>query len=640
LLLWCGFLSLSGMPGRTIHRRAHARRRDALPADVRHWREWVIPLVLLGLTVVVLGSVCSNQFVTWDDYENVVKNPYLNPPTAQSLLRFWAGPYLMMYIPLTYSVWDVLAAMAQVDPPNPSGIWLTPEVFHVANLLVHLIAVMAAYALLKRLTRRPWAAFAGALLFAIHPVQVEPVAWVTGMKDVLCGALSMIALWQYVRFAGGGGVESSSSPNPRAQLHYAAATAAFVLALLSKPSAVTVPLMAILIDRFLLRRYLRDIAKSIAPWLVLSAGCAIAATIFQSPGVASDPGPLWARPLLAADALAFYLYKAIFPVWLAVQYYHSPRVVMEHHWLYFTWIAPVALAVLAWIYRKRAPWLMVAGGLMLAGVLPVLGLVPFQFERLSLVADRFLYVAMLGPALALAFVLASATARPGKVAAAVCALWLLALGIDSNLQTRYWRDTSALFHHELAVNPRSAVAYTALSERALAANQPRQAEDFARQSIRLNRNQWEAWLALASASDAQRKFPQALDACRQAFAIDPDNPLVLNDLASQLARRGELTEAAALCRRCIAIDPTSSKAHFTLAILLGQQRNFPEALKEARAAVNLAPMDPAAQSLLASLLVHVGQRQEAFEHYSAALRIDPNFPLARRGIVGLGQRAP
>ena len=628
------------MPGRTIHRPAHARRGDALPADAWRWPDWVIALALLGLTVAVLGSVCGNQFVTWDDYENVVKNPYLNPPTAQSLLRFWAGPYLMMYIPLTYGVWHVLAAMARVDPPNPSGIWLAPEVFHVANLLVHLIAVMAAYALLRQLTRRPWAAFAGALLFAIHPVQVEPVAWVTGMKDVLCGALSMIALWQYVLFAGRGSVESSSSPDSRVRrLHYAAATAAFVLALLAKPSAVTVPLMAILIDRLLLRRQWRDIAKSIAPWLVLSAACAIAATIFQSPGVVSDPGPLWARPLLAADALAFYLYKIVFPVGLAVQYHHSPQVVLEHHWLYFTWIAPLALAVLAWIYRKRAPWLMVAGGVMLAGVLPVLGLVPFQFERLSLVADRFLYVAMLGPALALAFFFASATARPGKVAMTVCTLWLIALGIGSNLQIRYWRDTSALFHHELAVNPRSAVAYTALSERALASNEPRQAEDFARRSISLNRNQWEAWLALASASDAQSKYPQALDACRQAFAIDPDNPVVLNDLASQLARRGELTEAVALCRRCIGIDPMSSKAHFTLAILLGQQRNFPEALKEARAAVNLAPMDPAAQSLLASLLVHVGQRQEAFEHYSAALRIDPNFALARRGMVGLGQRA-
>src|SRR5215469_5436409 len=155
--------------------------------------------------------------------------------------------------------------------PDANGIWLNPYLFHTANLLVHVLAALAAYALLRRLTRSAWAACAGALLFALHPVQVEPVAWVAGMKDLLCGMFSLVALWQYVAFAQG---DDKVTAKTR-RWHYAAATVAFSLALLSKPAAMSLPVAAAAIDRWIVGRSWRQIAGAAGPWLVMAIPIAV-----------------------------------------------------------------------------------------------------------------------------------------------------------------------------------------------------------------------------------------------------------------------------------------------------------------------------------------------------------------------------
>ena len=348
--------------------------------------------------------------------------------------------------------------MARTDTPDQQGIWLNPYLFHAANLGVHMIAAVATYFLLRRLVGKPWAACVGALLFALHPVQVEPVAWVAGMKDVLCGALSIIALWQYVVFAQtDAGIEGSRR---RTRIHYALATIAYVLAMLSKPSAISLPLVALIIDLGLLKRSWREMILSLAPWIVLAVTIAIVAKVAQPVTTAYEAGKLWLRPLLAADALAFYAHKLVFPVRLAVQYHHSPQVVIGDRQIYFMWIVPLVIVAVAWFYRRKAPWLLVGAAIMVAATLPVLGLIPFQFERYSLVADHYLYVAMLGPAIILAFALTKFSVR--RTGVIVIATIFVALGVRSTFQAFHWQSTEFLFRHELTVNPQSAVAYNSL----------------------------------------------------------------------------------------------------------------------------------------------------------------------------------
>lgn len=616
-----------------------AARAPAAEASPRR-RGWLWPGILVVATLLVFWHVCGSDFTTWDDYENVARNPRLNPATLDGVLYFWAHPHMAIYIPLTYTLWGAVASFARLPQPDASGIWLNPWLFHSTNLLVHLLAVCFAYLLLNALTGESWAAAIGALVFAVHPVQVESVAWVAGLKDVLCGAMSLAALWQYVLFARPA-TPAAAPPSPTARKwHYGLATGFFILALLAKPSGMVVPLAALVIDRFLFRRAWRRVGAALAPWAAMALVCAVAAKFAQPVPVSPDAGRVWARPLLGAAAVAFYLFKLVWPAKLAVQYHASPAVLLAGRWIWFAWLAPAALAVLVLSVRRRTPWPAVAAGLFLVPILPVLGLVPFQFERLSLTADHYLYFAMIGPALAVAAGLASL--RRARVAGAViCTACLVALGVRSYLQTLHWQDTKTLFEHELAVNPDSEVAYNQLAGQAIADGDLARAEEFALQSIRLEPNREEAYITLGAALARQHRPKEAMAAYRRAIELNPQNPVALRQLASLLAQNGQVDEAIPLIRNAIALDSLSPSAHRDLGLMLATKGRLPEAISESQIAVGLDPSDSEAQTNLGVLLAASGRVQEGIVHLQEALRLDPQSSKARLALQSFsGPRPP
>jgi tetratricopeptide (TPR) repeat protein len=556
----------------------------------------------------------------------------LNPVTLRNLLHLWANPYESEYIPLSYTVWGGLALIARVSP-DPQGITLNPYVFHCANLVVHLAAVLVAFQLLWRLTGRRWPAAAGALLFALHPIQVESVAWVTGLKDVLCGLLSLFALWQYLLFAPPAGDQAPLRTNRMRAAHYGIATLAFILALLAKPSAVTIPLLAWLLDRLFLRRNWRQSAKALAPWLGLSIAFSVAALAAHSVEVPADGGRTWARPLLAGAALAFYLYKVVWPFRFAVIYHYSPQLLLAGHWIWFAWMVPIAITIFLWIHRKRWPWLVAGAAWSLVATLPVLGLTPFQFQEHSLVADRYFYVAMIGPALVLSYALAAA--RHKTIPAVLATACLLALGIRSYLQTAHWHDTVTLFTHELTVNPASAEAYDSLGVQAMVRREPQLAEHLARESIRLQPRQNDAYVTLAAALVGQGRTQDAIPLLLFVYDHDPDDPSVLTELGSLLAAQAstdprKLAEAARLCRRALEVDPLNGAAHDNLATILARQSYFQKALREAQRSVQINPGDAHAQTTLARILEHEHQHDLAIQHAMQAVQLDPGNVLARQ----------
>lgn len=594
---------------------ANSSRTEARRTEATRLAAWLAPLVLLVTTVAVLWPVCTHEFLDWDDYENVAQNPDLNPLTVHSLLQFWQKPYQELYVPVTYSFWALLSLGARLNTPDAdTGIPFDPYVFHSANLLVHLVTVLIAYLLLKALCGRRWPALGGAMLFAIHPLQVEPVAWVTGMKDLLCGMFSLLALWQYVLFA---------RPKPEQpegkihrNLHYAVGTAAFVLALLSKPSAVTIPLAAAALDYFLLRRRWRQIALALVPWCALSLAGAFVAHFGQT-APAVDPG-FWSRPVLAAYALCDYVWKFVFPLRLGV-FYQTPREILSTHWAFFAVLLPLVACVALWIVRRRAPWLVAAAIIFAAGLLPVLGLVPFEFERYSLVADRYVYVSMLGPALALTFALMF---KPGaRIIASVCVIWLVLLAWRANQQTDVWRDAVTLFQHETEVNPASDVAYAKLAIEADHAGHTDQAIRLAKKSISQQQNQAAAYVTLGSILLRQGRNDEAQAMFEDACQAVPPDPLAMVDLAGLLAQKGELTRAADLCRRALAIDPDAAITHTDMAMVLANQHHYAEALEHARTAVRLEPSNPQMHLTLASLLRDTHQPEAAEHEFQIAAQL-------------------
>jgi tetratricopeptide (TPR) repeat protein len=327
----------------------------------------------------------------------------------------------------------------------------------------------------------------------------------------------------------------------------------------------------------------------------------------------ADGGRLWSRPLLAGAAVAFDLYKLVAPISLAVQYHYSPQALLAGRWIFYAWTIPAAIAVVLWLVRKRARWLLVAAALFVIPTLPVLGLVPFQFERLSLTADHYLYVSMIGPALALAFGLSLLPRKWLKLAMGISYAGLALLAVRSYVQTGYWQNTQTLFEHELAVNPYSEVAYNNLATLALEQNRPESpkiAEQLARASIRADPNQAEAYVTLGNAMVRQQRELEAFAPYRTAIQNDPNAYPALTSLSALLAQSKQFPEAMRLCARAIQIEPTYEKAHLNMAVMLANQNRLGEAVKEASIAVQLNPADAQAQRTLGLLLKAVARTRQ------------------------------
>jgi tetratricopeptide (TPR) repeat protein len=573
------------------------------------------------VTFVVFWQVHSYEFELWDDGLHVFENPYFQSLTFNNILAFWREPYAELYIPLTYTLWALVAAASWGRTANSTaGAPLDPRFFHTLNLLVHLLTVLVVWRIVRRLlnhtmpegqrtatrpalTRVEWAACGGALLFAVHPLQVEAVAWVTGFKDVLCGFLSCVAIWQYLRYASGGVEAAPSGKSSRLKVqrslgHYWLATGVFVLALLAKPTAVVVPAVAWVLDVWGWPQTWRHRRPALLAWLGLAVLWGLFTSLkVQPPASGAFLPPLWARPLIAGDTVSFYLYKLGVPVWLGPDYGRSPEWLLAQSWWWLTGLVPWGLAGWLWYKRTWVPWLAAAAGVLVAGLLPVLGLVPFAFQAYSTVADRYMYIAMLGPALALAWGLTQVRRRWLAVG---CVVVLGALGIGSMWQTRYWHDSVSLFEHALTVNPRSSVAHN----------------------------------TLGMVQAAQNRLAEATHYYTEALRLWPRNTQAYNNLGNALSRQGKTQEAIEQYTEALRFKPNSAQAHNNLGAVLADQGRVAEAISHYTAALRLQPRYVNAHLNLGVILAKQGRFAEAKQHFSEVLRLDPNHATARRFLAG------
>ena len=603
-------------------------------------RHWVCAVALIVITLGVFGQVWNHSFL-WDDDIHITENPYLNPVTLPKLLRFWQEPYEHLYIPLTYTVWGGLAVLSEGPARGQSGLRLNPAPFHVVNLALHVLNVLIVFAILRLLCANDWAACGGALLFALHPLQVEPVAWVSGLKDLLSGFFSLLALWQYLVYAAAKSALSASSAGParrsaqsnsasgHPKLHYALALGAFVLALLAKPSAVAVPLIAWALDRWVLGRSGRQSLVGLSNWLVLAA-CFIVITQWAQPAAGTKfPTALWARPLVASDTLFFYLVKLVLPMDLGPDYGRSPEWVLQQYWIYLTWIFPLGLGVIIWYWRQRWPVLVAAAAVFGLAILPVSGLSLFDFQRISTVADRYVYLAMLGPALALAWFIK--TRQSFRVGVSVAVI-LTVLGVASAVQALYWRDPRTLFTHAVKINPRSWMAYNNLGNALTMEGELDAAMGHFRRALEIDPAYARAYNNLGLALFKGGRIDEAMGNYRQALEIDPNYAKAHNNLAIVLTVRGDVEGAISHLRRALEVNPSYSDAHFNLGNVLARTGDLEAAMEQFRRVVEIDPANAKAYNNLGLALAMGGRTDQAIDNYRQALEIDPNYANAHNNL--------
>jgi len=555
-----------------------------------------IGLLLALLTVLVYLPVRHAGIVIFDD-PIYVGDPHVRAGLSLAGVK-WAFTtwHASNWHPLTWlsHMLDASLFGTDVGKQHLMNVW-----FHAANAVV-------LFLLLMRLTEKMWAAAFVAALFAVHPLHVESVAWLSERKDVLSTFFGLLALLVYVRYA-----EESKGQGPRSKVWYAGALVLFALSLMAKPMLVTMPFVMLLLDVWPLRRIqileiggvdsptrnTQNGKQSVIPLLVeklpffaLTIASSVVTFLAQrSEAVVSlEQRPFGLRVANAVVSYAEYLGKTVWPAKLAVIYplpAHIPA------WqVAIAAVVLIFISLLAWGARKNAPYLLVGWLWFLGTLVPVIGLVQVGGQAL---ADRYTYVPLIGVFIAVAYGADYLMARfriPQLVASAAAGVVLVASMVVTEFQLQFWQDSQKLFAHAIAVTKNNAIAH----------------------------------INLGVALEQQDRKPEALAEYRKAIDIEPDRFQARNNVANLLASMGLRDEAYREYQEALRLNPGAAVTHINLATLLVEMGRFDDAMKEYKKATKLEADDPRPHYLMGKACLRHGQSAEAVKHFRDALQRDPN----------------
>jgi hypothetical protein len=505
-----------------------------LPGDRPRLSAWLAFAILLAAVLVVFGRTVAYDFILLDDGLLIYANPHVVGPFPQCLATAWQGTHRHLYIPLVYNVWAILAQFTGGSEWS-LGARVNPMVYHLANVLVHGLNACLVYLVLRRLVEKPWPALAGALLWAIHPLQVEPVAWATGMKDLLSATFALAAMLCYLaaarRDAGG------SFPRGGALGWWLGAALCLAAASLAKPAVVTVPLAILVLDAFVLKRGWKVAFAWSLPLLLAVAPAVMATTVGQGLVMRASL-PLLQRPVIAGFSFFHYLAKIFLPYGLVLDSGLPPQVVLDSTACRMCAALGGATLLVVLVVRPLRRWAGAPLLVMLLLLLPVLGFVGFLFQNFSVVSDRYMYLAMLGPALGVAWLLQSAKLASPRGVAVVAVLVIL--GVVSSLQVSAWQDSQTVCEHTLKYNPRSALSLTDLA--LLEINSASQHDQRARSLAREGRLD----LATQEHDEAFAQRAQAIKELHKALTYEPEFVPAWERLIYALEAQDRLDELGAV----------------------------------------------------------------------------------------------
>ncbi len=519
-------------------------------------KERIRQILWLSLVVAALYlPTLSFEFVNYDDPINIEQNPFFNPLTPANVGRLWGNTHLDLYIPLTYSVWALLAVVGYrgvhtLPGTSETYLSLNPTAFHVTNLLLFLGSVWLVFFILLRLLgsllekegiareRIAWGAFAGAMLFALHPVQVESVAWVTSMKGTLSGIFCLAAFYCYLK-----NTAPVSAPTPLAPSNRFGRVGLllFGLAILSKPTAVILPLWLFTVDYFIFKKPFLPTIKRLSGWIAIASLGGIVANHFYR-------GPVFAnlnygeRAAISLDTLSFYLGKLFFPTNLSIEYGHLPQEVIKSPLIFLTALIPLGVAFLLFLhFRKTGKAYGVVGALLFAiNLIPVLGFKSHEMQSVTNACDRYLLLSLLGPSLVCGYFYSRFASRRG-VTWAFLAVAIVFFSM-SLAQTKIWQNSFTLYNHALKLQPQSPRCLKNLAAAYDEKGDYESASVFYRRAIELNPRA-EDLNRLGVVHLYRHRPTEATEAFRQAFLRDPQDPRFAYNLSVALSLQGNFAES-------------------------------------------------------------------------------------------------
>jgi len=495
-------------------------RKSSLPAYA----------LIVAATLIVYASVASHPFITLDDPDYVVRNDMVRKGlTGEGIGWAFTTYQASNWHPLTWISHMIDVSLFDARP----GAHL------LMNALLHALAAAALFAALHALTGQRGRSLAVALLFALHPLAIESAAWISERKNVLCALFWFLALWKYAHHA-----------RSRRTRDYVLVAFFFALSLLAKPMAVTFPAVLLLIDYWPLGRI--RLAEKIPLFALSAIDSALTIRAQQNAIETLHALPFAVRVENAFVSYVRYLGKTFWPRDLAVFYpYHDPSAA-------FALLAAallIAITAAVFVLRKRRPFLLTGWLWFLGTLVPMIGIVQVGEQS---IANRYMYVAIVGLALALVWLVAELTQRlPQRrvvqpaIAGVLCAI----LAIRTFVELRYWRSSKELFSHAIAVAGPSELSHNNLGMAYLEEGDVARGEAEFRESVAINPDGLDARVNLANALARQDRGEETIAAYQAVLAIDPSLPDIHNNLGVALARQGRMSEAMPHFYEALRIDP-------------------------------------------------------------------------------------
>jgi protein O-mannosyl-transferase len=536
---------------------------------------WLGAATLAALTIFVYRPAWHGGFV-WDDDRYVIHNHLLIAPDG--LRRIWFSLEApSQYFPLTYTVLRVERSLWDL---HPSG-------YHWVNILLHLANAFLVWGLLARL-KIP-GAWLASVIFALHPIQVESVAWISELKNVLMGFFFLLTLWTWFEYV--------DARHQRRRILYVAALAFYLLALSAKATACTLPAALLLILWLKKKPIGRRALLEITPFVVLALGIGLVTVWWekyhQGTRMLVSLGPL-ERLLIASRAVWFYLGKIFWPAKLTFiypQWQIDPTSPVAYLWL----IAAIALVVAIYCARRLFGRSVEVAALFFVTTLgPLLGFVMLYTFRYTFVADHYQYLASIGP-IALASAGLVTLSRSNKalqrlLGAASFAI-LICLGLLTWRQSATYHDAERLWRKTIAQNPGCWMAYNNLGVLEFQKDKIDDAIDNYERSLRLHSDYPEARYNLGSALLQKGKIEEAIKQCEKALELQPNDPDAHVVLGNAFMAKQDIDRAIGQYEQALTLRPEDSNAHYNLGIALQGKGETERAAREYEKAREFEPRD-------------------------------------------------
>jgi tetratricopeptide (TPR) repeat protein len=575
---------------------------------------------LAALTVLVYRPTFHHAFVNYDDQTYVYQNRHVQEGLSAAGVR-WA------FTTFECDNWHPLTWLSlQLDATLYGG--MNAGGFHVTNVILHVANTLLLFGVLAGMTGAVWRSAVVAALFALHPLHVESVAWVSERKDVLSTLFGMLTLAAYLGYVRRPGVG-----------RYLLVVLALALSLMSKPMLVTLPCVLLLLDYWPLRRWRpgpvaapepgtpavplgRLVLEKVPLFALVLASCAVTCFAQTKALAPITMFPLGVRVANALLAYVEYLGKMLWPLHLAVYYPHPGSEVSAVQAVGAgLFLAVVTLLVL--VPGRRWPYLAVGWLWYLGTLVPVIGLVQVGNQAL---ADRYTYVPLIGIFLALTWGvcdLARACRLPRLVVAAAATAVLAGCAVRTWDQVGYWKSSWHLWDHAARVTGENVTVHLNLGVYYYQLGLIADAESEFRAAVALAPENAIPHVNLGNVLEAQGRREQAMEEFRLAIALNPNYAAPRFNLGNLLAAQGRYEEALAELRRAIALEAGMAWSHDYLARLLLLHGLTEEALAECREALALEPDYASAHFTLGSVLAALGRSEEAASAFQTTIALDP-----------------